>query len=145
MQHTKVETIKINKTDIMQPKTIKLGYRKDRSDKPFKRYCQMLTLKNDTELINEYKFWHRDENRWTEIPTGIREIGILDMEIYLYDFHVFMIVETPMDFDWDTAFGKLASLEKQAEWEAFMSRFQNVESNKSSSEKWVLMERIFSL
>lgn len=129
----------------MHPKAIKSGYQKDKSDKPYKRYCQMLTLRNNSELIDEYKFWHRDENRWTEIPAGIREVGILDMEMYLHGIHVFMIVETPIDFDWDTAFGKLATLERQAEWEAFMSKFQAVESGKSSSEKWVLMERIFSL
>lgn len=123
----------------------KSGYRKDKSGKAYKRYCQTLTLKGDPQLIDEYKFWHRDENRWTEIPAGIRAVGILDMEIYLHGIHAFMIVDTPLDFDWDTAFGRLATLDKQAEWEAFMSKFQAVELAKTLSEKWVLMERIFSL
>ena len=129
----------------MHPKLMKSGYRKEKKDQAYKRYCQMLSLKNNAELIDEYKYWHKDEHIWTEIPRGIRKVGIMDMEMYLHGTHVFMIVETALDFDWETAFGKLASLERQAEWEEFMSKFQAVEGAKSSSEKWVLMERVFSL
>lgn len=111
----------------------------------YKRYCQTLELKNVPELIEEYKYWHKDENRWPEIPAGIREVGILDMEIYIFQNKLFMIVETPLDFDWDNSFKRLATLERQQEWEAFMSKFQVSSENASSAEKWQLMERIFSL
>ena len=129
----------------MNSEDIKTGYQKPKSAHPFKRYCQTLTLKNDPKLIEEYKFWHNNENRWPEIPAGIRQVGILEMEIYILGNQLFMIVETPIDFDWDIAFGKLSSLEKQAEWEAFVSKFQAVAMGKSSAEKWTLMERIFNL
>lgn len=56
-----------------------------------------------------------------------------------------MIVETPLDFDWDEAFGRLATYERQAEWEEFMSQFQKTEGTSRSNEKWQLMERIFTL
>jgi L-rhamnose mutarotase len=56
-----------------------------------------------------------------------------------------MIVETPLDFEWDNAFSRLAGLNRQAEWEEFMAKFQKSEPGQSSSEKWMLMERIFSL
>jgi len=108
-----------------------------------KRYCQYLTLNQDT--IEEYKYWHSKENIWKEIPEGIRKAEILNMEIYLINNLAFMIVETPLDFDWDEAFGRLATYEKQAEWEDFVARFQESGEGKRSDEKWQLMERIFSL
>ena len=110
-----------------------------------KRYCQTLKLKNDPQLIEEYKYWHQTENRWPEIPEGIRAIGILEMEIYIHENLLFMIVETPTDFEWDSAFAQLAGMKRQAEWEEFMSNFQMSDPNASSSEKWQLMERMFSL
>lgn len=67
------------------------------------------------------------------------------MEIYLIGNVEFMIVETPIDFNWDDAFGRLATYERQSEWEEFMSQFQDVEHGNTSDEKWQLMERIFSL
>lgn len=110
-----------------------------------KRYCQTLELKDDELSIQEYIHWHSPEYIWPEIPQGIRAIGIHNMEIYRYGTHLFMIVETPDDFDWDTAFARLATMEKQAEWEAFVARFQKAEPGSSSSEKWHRMEPIFKL
>ena len=110
-----------------------------------KRYCQTLVLKDDPFLIAEYKKWHSNEFRWAEIPQGIKAVGILDMEIYISDNRLFMIIETPLDFEWDKAFGKLAKLPRQAEWEDFMAKFQLTKAGATSSEKWTLMERIFSL
>ena len=96
-----------------------------------KRYCQSLDLKEDPELIREYEYWHSAEHIWPEIPAGIRA--------------VFMIVETDDDFDWDAAFGRLATLDRQAEWEDFVSRFQKAEPGSASSEKWQLMKPVFKL
>jgi len=108
-----------------------------------KRYCQYLSLNPDT--LEEYKHWHAKENIWKEIPEGIRKAGILNMEIYLIHNHAFMIIETPLDFDWEDAFGRLATYERQAEWENFVARFQKAGEGKRSDEKWQLMEQIFSL
>ena len=108
-----------------------------------KRYCQYLSLVPDT--LEEYKYWHDKEHIWKEIPEGIRKAGILNMEIYLISNHAFMIVETPLDFDWDEAFGRLATYERQEEWENFVARFQESGNGKRSEEKWQLMERIFCL
>ena len=72
-----------------------------------KRYCQTLDLKEDEQLIKEYCYWHSPEHIWPEIPEGIRAVGILNMEIYRLGTRLFMIVETPDDFDWDAAFARL--------------------------------------
>ncbi|MDX9747816.1 MAG: L-rhamnose mutarotase [Paludibacter sp.] len=121
------------------------GYPVKSHNQPVKRYCQTLDLKDSKKLIEEYKFWHTPENRWPEIPEGIKAVGILEMELYLLGNRLFMIVETPLDFEWDVAFEKLATMPGQAEWETFMTKFQVAEAGQSSAGKWQLMERIFNL
>lgn len=121
------------------------GYRVQEYHEPVKRYCQTLDLKNDPELIAEYIKRHSETEAWPEIRQGIREVGILEMEIYVIGNRLFMIVETPLDFDWEVAMTKLATLPRQAEWEDYMSIFQDVKPGSTSAEKWQLMERMFHL
>ena len=114
--------------------TLKQGYTKESAEKR-KRYCQFLSLNPAT--VEEYRYWHDSKNIWKEIPEGIRKAGILDMEIFITDDKAFMVVETPLDFEWDTAFGRLATFERQLEWEAFVDKFQNSKANGlRSEEKW---------
>lgn len=108
-----------------------------------KRYCQTLKLRDNKELIAQYVEEHK--HVWPEIEAGIREVGILDMQIYILDNTLFMIVDTIDDFDWEKDNARLATLPRQAEWEAYMSRFQQADENATSAEKWQLMERIFKL
>lgn len=110
-----------------------------------KRYCRTMDLRNNPELIAEYKLRHSKEKIWPEILEGIRSVGILEMEIYILGTRLFMIVETPLDFDWDSAMEKLAGLPRQQEWEDYMSIFQCSEPGSISSEKWQPMERMFYL
>ncbi|MCR5181219.1 MAG: L-rhamnose mutarotase [Bacteroidaceae bacterium] len=112
---------------------------------PVKRYCQMLDLKDDPALIQQYRHYHSPEGCWPEILEGIRQVGILEMEIYIRDNHLFMIVETPLDFDWDTAMSRLSTLPRQAEWEAFVALFQKCAEGATSDEKWQMMDRMFYL
>ena len=112
---------------------------------PVKRYCQTMDLTDKPELIAEYVKRHSDEEAWPEIRAGIREVGILEMEIYILGTRLFMIVETPLDFDWETAMARLATLPRQAEWEAYMSIFQQADATATSAEKWQLMDRMFYL
>ena len=121
------------------------GYPVQQYQGPVIRYCQTLDLRDNPELIAEYRRRHSQEHIWKEIPEGIREVGILEMEIYLLGTRLFMIVETPLDFDWDTAMARLGTLPRQAEWEDYMAEFQLVKAGMSSAEKWQLMERIFHL
>lgn len=124
-------------------KKLKEGYLEENPSLPTKRYCQYLKLNPDR--LEEYKYWHNSRNIWKEIPQGIRKAGILNMEIFVIEDKAFMILETPADFNWDEAFGFLATFERQEEWEAFISQFQETEKGRRSEEKWQLMERVFSL
>jgi len=121
------------------------GYQTKQVAIPTKRYCQTLDLKDDPKLIEEYVKRHSEEEAWLEIREGIRSVGILEMEIYILGNRLFMIVETPLDFDWDEAFARLATLPRQQEWEDYMSIFQDVKANATSAEKWKQMKRIFRL
>lgn len=125
--------------------TPQTGYRVKEYRQPVKRYCQTLELRDNPELIKEYRRRHSRERAWREILDGIRQVGILEMELYILGARLFMIVETPLDFDWDTAMARLATLPRQAEWEDYMAEFQLVKQGLSSAEKWQLMERMFYL
>ena len=111
----------------------------------FKRYCKTLLLENNPELIEAYKQVHLAENTWPEIARGMKEVGILDMEIYIHGNRLFMIMDTTADFDHEQAMAELAGKPRQAEWEAFVSRFQQTGKEATAGEKWQLMERIYEL
>ena len=121
------------------------GYNVKRFDGPTKRYVRTMELRGDTpEFFREYERRHA-EAKDCDVPEGIREVGILEMEIYRCGKQLVMIVEAPEDFDWDTAMGRLATLPRQAEWEAYMSEVQQASAEATSSEKWRPMARIFNL
>lgn len=69
------------------------GYTTKQHAVPVKRYCRTMQLKADDTLIREYIRRHSEGEVWTEILDGIREVGILEMEIYLLGNRLFMIVE----------------------------------------------------
>jgi L-rhamnose mutarotase len=123
----------------------KEGYKVQEYKQQVKRYCQTLDLKDNPKLIKEYVRRHSEAEAWPEIRAGIREVGILEMEIYILGSRLFMIVETPLDFEWDSAMEKLAGLNRQAEWEDYMSNFQLAKPGATSAEKWQLMDRMFYL
>ena len=108
-----------------------------------KRYCQMLELVDDDELIRKYVEVHA--HVWPEIMAGQREVGILDMQIYRYGNKVFMICDTVDEFDWERDMARLATLPRQAEWEAYVARYQGCDPSAPSTAKWHLMDKIFQL
>lgn len=125
--------------------TLIKSYKTKEFRQPVKRYCRTLDLRDDPELIAEYRRRHSQTEIWPEVMAGIREVGILEMEIYILDTRLFMIVETALDFDWDTAMERLSTLPRQQEWEDYMSVFQLAEPGATSTQKWQPMERMFHL
>jgi L-rhamnose mutarotase len=111
----------------------------------FKRYCKTLLLENDQALIEEYKKVHAPGAAWHEITQGMKDVGILDMEIYIQGTRLFMIMDTVADFDHDKAISELAQKPRQHEWETYVSQFQKASEDASANEKWQLMERIFEM
>ncbi len=106
-----------------------------------KRYCQTLTLVDDEQMIAKYIEAHA--HVWPEVIEGQRQVGILDMQIWRKGRNLFMIMDVNDDFDFQRDMSRLATLPRQAEWEAYVSQFQGYSANAKSSDKWQLMERIF--
>ncbi len=121
-----------------------MEYFKDNELARKKRYCKFLTIKNDPKVISMYKSYHAKGMVWQEITDGMKEIGILDMEIYLHGNMLFMIMETVLDFNHDEAMLRLAQKPKQKDWECLMNQFQNSEADSAIS-KWTRMERIYEM
>lgn len=111
----------------------------------YKRYCKTLSLKDDAQLIEDYKKVHAPGAAWPEITQGMKDVGIIDMEIYILGTRLFMIMDTVADFDHDKAMAELATKPRQSEWEAYVSRFQQTSAEATADEKWQLMERIYKL
>jgi L-rhamnose mutarotase len=108
-----------------------------------RRYCLTLDLKDDLELIAEYRRHH--ERVWPEITQSIRDSGIEDMEIYLLGTRMFMIMEVNERFSFDAKADADSSNPKVQEWEQLMWKFQKPLPEARPGEKWMLMERVFKL
>jgi L-rhamnose mutarotase len=107
-----------------------------------KRYCMALDLRNDPALIRQYKHVHTKEGIWPEIPRGIKEVGISDMEIYLLGTRMFMILEAPLLWDYDKEMARLGKLEKQPEWSDYVWQFQQLLPEDKEGVKWIQLEKI---
>lgn len=110
-----------------------------------KRYCKTLELQNDSGLIEAYKRVHAPGKVWPEITRGMREVGIIDMEIYIHGTRLFMIMETADDFDHDRAMEELSKKPRHKEWEKYVSQFQKTAAGAAADEKWQMMERIYKM
>ena len=123
----------------------KMEYSENATYTSFKRYCKTLDLYDDPLLIDEYKKVHAPGVTWPEIAQGMKEIGILDMEIYISGTKLFMIMDTVTNFDHDKAMTELSNKPRQKEWEKFVARFQKSSPESSASEKWKSVERIYKM
>ncbi len=121
------------------------SYKKNTSYTSFNRYCKVLRLQDNAELIEKYKEVHAPGRAWPEIIKGIREVGILDMEIYIHGNIAFMIMDTVPGFDHDKAMKELATKPLQKEWEEYVSQFQQAGDKSATPEKWEIVQRIFEL
>ena len=108
-----------------------------------RRYCLTLDLKDDPKLIAEYKRYH--ERIWPEIAKSIRDSGIVDLEIYLHGTRMFMIMEVDESFSFEAKSRADHANPKVREWEELMWKFQKPLPGAKPGEKWLLMDRIFSL
>lgn len=107
------------------------------------RHCLTVDLKDEATAISEYKRYH--VKIWPEVKKSLFDAGVTDMEIYLLGTRMFMI----MDVDDDFSFSKKAAMDtanaKVQEWEAIMGGFAQPLPQSRPEQRWVLMERVFSL
>lgn len=108
-----------------------------------KRYCFAVDLIDDPELMAVYEEWHKQI--WPEIHESITSQGIEQMEIYRVSNRLFMIMDVNDSFSFEAKAAADAANEKVQEWEKLMWNFQQALPFAKRGEKWVLMNKIFSL
>ncbi len=107
------------------------------------RHCLTLDLKNDEAAIAEYKRYH--VKIWPEVKKSLFDAGILDMEIYLLGTRMFMIMDVNDEFSLSAKAAADAANTQVQEWEAIMAGFQQPLPQARPGQRWVPMERVFSL
>jgi L-rhamnose mutarotase len=95
-----------------------------------KKYCFALDLIDDKDAIEAYKTHHK--NVWPEILKSIKAVGIHEME-------------TDEKFSLEGKQKQEESNSKVQEWETLMWSYQKALPTAAPGEKWVRMEKIFSL
>jgi L-rhamnose mutarotase len=107
------------------------------------KFCLTLDLKNDPQLIEEYIEYHK--NVWPEILSNIRLSGINQMEMYCLGTRLFMIIEADDEFDFDKKATLDQANQKVQDWETLMWKYQQSLPGSKPGEKWVVMDKIFTL
>ncbi len=105
------------------------------------RYCQTLDLKDDPQLIAEYKQHHL--NVWSEVAGFIGICGILSMEIYCHQNRLMMVMETDEQFSFEKMTQLAEQNSKVQDWENLMWKYQQPLPHAPSGAKWMLMEKIY--
>jgi len=102
-------------------------------------------LKDNPELIAEYREYHAPGNGWPEITMSIKDAGIVDMQIFAFGNRMFMIMEVDDTFDPTKKAQMDADNAKVQEWEKLMWKYQQEVPGAKPGEKWVELEQIFQL
>lgn len=108
-----------------------------------KRFCLALDLIDDAALIASYEDYHKKV--WPEILQDIKDAGILRMEIYRTGNRMFMIMEVTDKFSFEEKAKADVKNKKIQEWENLMWQYQQALPLAKPGEKWMLMDKIFSL
>ena len=110
-----------------------------------KTYCLTLDLKDNPELIEEYKRYHQPDRVWPEVIESIRANGILSEQIYLFGNRMMMILQTADDFSFEAKAAREKGDDRMQAWEDLMWKYQQAVPGSKPGEKWVLMEKIFEV
>jgi L-rhamnose mutarotase len=107
------------------------------------RYCLALDLKDDPKLIAAYDEYH--QSVWPEVIESIKSSGIQALEIYRVSNRLFMILEVAANFSFEKKAAMDAVNVIVQQWEQTMWEYQQALPIAKPGEKWVLMQKIFSL
>lgn len=88
------------------------------------RHCLALDLNDEADLISAYEEWHKPGRVPQRVIQSIGGSGIADMQIWQCTDRMFMIMETPPDFDPDKKASHDAETPDVVAWERLMMRLQ---------------------
>ena len=106
-------------------------------------YGMTLMLKDDEQIVERYKEYHRKV--WPEVVSRLRENGITEMRIYLLGRRMFMYMEAVDGFSPELDFPKLAQDPRYREWDELMRGLQQPAPEAGAGEWWAPMEEVFDL
>ncbi len=107
-------------------------------------FALTLNLKNDPEVIAQYKQYHAET--WPEVVASLKEVGVNQMKIWLLGHRLFMVYEAQEGFVPEVDFPKYLKLHPRCqEWEDLMGTFQEPVPEAQPGEKWAAMEKVFDI
>jgi L-rhamnose mutarotase len=104
-----------------------------------------LDLNDNPELIAEYERWHQPDLIWPDVLESLRSSGIEDAEIFRTHNRLVLALDVPVNFSPDEKAAADAVNERVIAWETMMWKYQKPLPWARPGEKWVRMQRIFSL
>jgi L-rhamnose mutarotase len=113
---------------------------------PALRRCFALDLRDDPDVIEKYKHWHRPGGPPAEVTRSLRAAGIVSLDIYLVGNRLFMIMDSDASAP-VTSTDDSDNPHVQA-WETLMGDLQQdlpFPKRGSGAGKWQLLEHIYSL
>ncbi len=109
-----------------------------------KQYALTLDLQDDPTLIAEYKKHH--QNVWPQVLASLKQVGVIDMKIYILGNRLFMLMQTVVNYNPDEAFQAYLQLDPACqEWETLMDKYQQRLPNTPAGQKWQFMECCFDM
>ena len=109
------------------------------------RMCFAVDLKDDPDLIAQYKQWHAPGGPPQAVNDSIRNAGIEALQIYLCGNRLFMIMDTLPHFCSSAKAEADATNPDVVAWETLMWTFQQALPWAQPGEKWVRAEPIYDL
>ena len=106
-------------------------------------YGMTLMLKDDESIVERYKEYHR--RAWPEVVERLREVGVVNMRIYLLGRRMFMYMEAVDGFDPQRDFHKLNDVARYREWDELMHTLQERAPEARPGDWWAPMEEVFDL
>jgi L-rhamnose mutarotase len=109
------------------------------------RLCFALDLKDDPQLIAQYKKWHEPGGPPPAVTQSLRDAGIVSLEIYLCGNRLFMVLEADETFSLENKARADAANRDVCAWERLMWSFQQPLPWAREGEKWLPAHRIYDL
>ncbi len=109
-----------------------------------KSYAKTILLKDDPQIIAQYR-QHHDEI-WPEVVKSFREVGVLDIRIWLIGRRLFMLMDVADDFEPAYDFDRYLKLNPRNKvWEDLMTSYQERAPEAKPDEHWAEMEPVFKM
>ena len=103
-----------------------------------------LELKDDPDVIAKYKEYHA--HPWLEPLEGAKEVGVIDMKIFLLGTRMFMFMTAVDGFEPERDFTRYMEQNPKArEWDDLMRTFQEKVPEAKDGEWWANMELVFDM